>query len=336
MTGRTANWNGPQINVSNKMYVGSVYNLSVWVKLQPTDGSNHVINMSLQTTQSGTTSYPSVSSYPGVTVPADGQWHQISVLGYTMSSGYDPGQAFLYLQTGGSGTDLVSFYVDDFQLTYVPPPQIQTNIPSIYQTLSQYFPVGAAVDMTDLTGPHAQLWAKHFNSMTPGNDLKWSTVEPNKGQYDYANGDALVGLAVCNAAKVRGQNLVWATGAQTPAYAFGDTTNSPTNQATVIANIQEHIQSEVQHFGTKVYAWDVVNEPIDPNQPDCLVHGPFYKVLGKSYIDVAFQAARQYAPPGTKLFLNEYSTADAPRLACLVKVVAGPPVAGHSDRRHRS
>ncbi len=341
VAGRTANWQGPQINVSNKMYVGSTYNLSVWVMLQPTDGSNHVINMSLQTTQNGTTSYPSVSSYPGITVPADGQWHQVSVLGYTMSSGYDPGQAYLYLQTAGSATDTVSFYVDDFQLTYVQPPQIQTNIPSIYQTLAQYFPVGAAVDMTDLTGAHAQLWAKHFNSMTPGNELKWSSVEPNKGQFNYANGDALAGMAVCHAAKVRGQNLVWATGAQTPSYAFGDDTNSATNQATVIANIQEHIQNEVQHFGTKVYAWDVVNEPIDPNQPDCLVHGPFYKVLGESYIDVAFQAARQYAPPGTKLFLNEYSTADANRLACLVKVVQdlrsrGIPIDGIGHEEHNA
>ena len=89
------------------------------------------------------------------------------------------------------------------------------------------------------------------------------------------------------------------------------------------ANIQEHIKTEVQHFGTEVYAWDVVNEPIDPSQPDCLVHGPFYNVLGQSYIDVAFEAARQYAPPGTKLFLNHYSTADPNRLACLVKVVQG-------------
>jgi len=72
-----------------------------------------------------------------------------------------------------------------------------------------------------------------------------------QGQYNYSNGDALVGLAVCNAAKVRGQNLVWASGAQTPSYAFGDGTNSAANQATVIANIQEHIQNEVQHFGTK-------------------------------------------------------------------------------------
>ena len=30
---------------------------------------------------------------------------------------------------------------------------------------------------------------------------------------------------------------------------------------------------------------DSVNEPLDPNQPDTLVRGPFYKVLGKSCIE---------------------------------------------------
>ena len=50
---------------------------------------------------------------------------------------------------------------------------------------------------------------------------------------------------------MRGHNLVWATGAQTPSYAIGDGTNSPANQAVVTANIQEHIQNEVQHFGAR-------------------------------------------------------------------------------------
>src|ERR1035441_6916807 len=111
-------YDGPKIGVANKMYNGSKYNVSVWVMLLPTDGSNHVINMSLQVTLSGTTSYPSVTGYPGVTVPADGNWHQISVTGYNMSSSYDSGAASLYLQTvPSSGNDLVSFYVDDFSLT---------------------------------------------------------------------------------------------------------------------------------------------------------------------------------------------------------------------------
>jgi endo-1,4-beta-xylanase len=323
-TGRIANYDGPQINVSDKMYVGSVYNISVWVMLAPTDGSSHVLNVSLQTTLSGNTSYPSVTPYPGPTIPADGNWHQISVTGYTMANSYDPGQAYLYLQTvPASGNDLVSFYIDDFQLTYVPPPTIQTNIPSIFQTLQPFFRVGAEVDLTDLSGPHLQLLTKHFDSITSGNDMKWSSVEASEGTYTYENADAEVGMAVCNEMHIRGHNLVWATGEQTPAYATGDGTNSAANQAVVTANIQEHIQSEVQHFGTAVYAWDVVNEPIDPTQPDCLEHGPFYQVLGPSYIDIALKAAREYAPPGTLLFINDYSTTDADRLACLVRVIRG-------------
>ena len=129
------------------MYVGSMYNISVWVMLVPTDGSTHIINMSLQTTLSGNTSYPSVTAYPGITVPADGNWHQISVIGYTMSSAYDTGQASLYLQTvPASGNDLVSFYIDDFQLTYVPPPTIQTEYSVDLPDAFAYFPIGAAVD----------------------------------------------------------------------------------------------------------------------------------------------------------------------------------------------
>jgi endo-1,4-beta-xylanase len=277
-----------------------------------------------------------------VTVAADGAWHQVSVTGYNMANAYDPGAATLYFQTvPSSGDDLVSFYIDDFQLTYVPPPTIQTDIPSIYQTLSDDFPVGSAVDMTDISGPHSQLLTKHFNSITSGNDMKWSSVEPTRGSFNYTNADAQAGLAVCNNMRIRGHNLVWATGAQTPSYAAGDGTNSAANQAVVTANIQEHIQNEVQHFGNKVYAWDVVNEPLDPSQPDCLVHGPFYQVLGKSYLDVALQAARQYAPTGTKLFINDYSTADPNRLACLVQVVGdlrsrGVPVDGVGHEMHNA
>jgi endo-1,4-beta-xylanase len=84
-----------------------------------------------------------------------------------------------------------------------------------------------------------------------------------------------------------------------------------------------------------------VNEPLDPNQPDCLVHGLFYNVLGKSYIDVALEAARQYAPAGTKLFINDYSTSDPARLACLVTVVQdlrdrGIPLDGIGHETHNA
>ncbi len=285
---------------------------------------------------------PSITAYPGVTVAADGKWHQISVTGYTMASAYSPGCGVLYLQTvPASGNDLVSFYHRRLPAQLRACRRRSRRIsPRSTGASRGFFPVGAEVDTTDLSGPHAQLLTKHFDSMTPGNDLKWSVIEPSLGSYNYTNGDAEVGQAVCANMRVRGQNLVWSTAAQTPAYATGDGTNSAANQALVTSNIQEHIQSEVQHFGSKVYAWDVVNEPIDPTQPDCLVHGPFYTVLGASYIDIAFKAAKQYAPPGTKLFINDYSTTDPAKLACLVKVVRelrdrGVPVNAIGHEMHK-
>jgi endo-1,4-beta-xylanase len=257
---------------------------------------------------------------------------------------FEDGTAEGWVSFFGASTPVASnaeFYIDDFQLTYVSPPVIQTNIPSIYQTLSSYFPVGAAVDPSDLSGPHQQLLPLHFDSITSGNEMKWSSVENSKGSFNFGPADAEVEVAICHNMRIRGHNLVWATGAQTPPYAAGDGTSSPANQAAVTANIEEHIQNEVQHFGNKVYAWDVVNEPLDPNQPDCLVHGRFYNVLGKSYLDVAFKAARQYAPPGTKLFINDYSTADPNRLACLLKVVSdlrsrGIPIDGVGHEMHNA
>jgi endo-1,4-beta-xylanase len=145
---------------------------------------------------------------------------------------------------------------------------------------------------------------------------------------------------------IRGHNLVWATGAQTPAWVFremdGVTALSAANPADVsllTQRIQNHIMAEVQHFGSAVYVWDVINEPLDPNQPDCLAHGPFYQVLGASYLEIALRAARLYAPPGTQLFINDYSTTDPKRLACLISVVArlrhrGVPLDGVGHEMH--
>ena len=319
---RTADYDGPQINVSDKMYNGSTYSISVWVKLAPTATQADTIRVSLQTTLAGATTYHTVVNNTSVPL---GTWVYLSIPTYSMAFAYDPGQAYLYVESN-SGTQ--SFYIDDFQLTYVPPLQIQTNIASIYQTLADYFPVGAAVDPTDLSGPHAQLLTKHFDSLVSGNDMKWSSTEPEEGQFNFTTADQEVSLAEANHMRIRGHNLVWATGAQVPSWVFleedGVTPLSASNAAdvTLLAQrIQNHIMTEVQHFGSAVYVWDVVNEPLDPSQSDCLNHGPFYQVLGPKYLEIAFEAAHQYAPPGTELFINDYSTTDANRLACLISVV---------------
>ena len=340
ITSRTAAYDGPQISVNNKMYVGSTYSVSVWVKLAPDATQADTLRVSLQTTLAGATSYHTVVGNTPVPL---GTWVQLSIPNYSMANAYDPNQAYLYVESN-SGTQ--GFYIDDFQLTYVPPLQIQTDIPSIYQTLADYFPVGAEIDLSDISGPHSQLLIKHFDSIVSGNDMKWSSVEATEGQYTYGTADQEVSFAQKNNMKIRGHNLVWANGSQTPAWVFlesdGVTPLSAANAADVsllTQRIQNHVMNEVQHFGSAIYVWDVVNEPLDPSQSDCLSHGPFYNVLGAKYIDIALQAARQYTPAGTQLFINDYSTTDQDRLQCLIKVIwnlrsRGIPLDGVGHEMH--
>jgi endo-1,4-beta-xylanase len=323
VTNRVAAYDGPQINVSNKMYNGSQYSINLWVKLAPAATQSDTLRVSLQTTLGGTTTFHTVVNNTPVPI---GSWVQLSIPQYSMAFAYDPGQAFLYVETN-SGTQ--DFYIDDFQLTFIPPVQIQTDIPSIYQTLAAYFPVGAAVDSTDLSGPHAQLLTKHFNSIVSGNDMKWDSTESQEGNFNFSTADAEVAFAQAHGMLIRGHNLVWATGAQTPAWVFreadGVTPLSASNPADVTLltqRMQNHIKAEVQHFGSAIYVWDVINEPLDPGQSDCLAHGPFYQVLGASYLEIALRAARLYAPVGTQLFINDYSTTDPKRLVCLASLVA--------------
>ncbi len=132
--------------------------------------------------------------------------------------------------------------------------------------------MGAEIDSTDLSGPNEQLLVKHFDSIVSGNDMKWQETEPTEGQFTYTTADQEVALAQANKMRVRGHNLVWSTGAQVPSWVFleadGTTPLSaiePADVQLLTARIQNHIKNLVQHFGTAVYVWDVVNEPLDPS-----------------------------------------------------------------------
>src|SRR5262249_5262174 len=144
--------------------------------------ADDTIRVSLQTTLAGTTTFHTVVNNTAV---ARGSWVLLIARVYTMAFAYDPGKAFLYVESN-SGTQ--DFYIDDFQLTFLPPITIQTDIPSIAQTFADFFPVGAEVGVADLTGPHAQLLTKHYVSIVSGNDMKWDAMEPQEGKFSFANG----------------------------------------------------------------------------------------------------------------------------------------------------
>lgn len=308
VSGRKHPYDGAKISVANKMYNGSQYRVAVWAMLTPGESPTQ-LRVSLQVNLGSNTNYYTV--VPN-TVVSPGGWTELTAT-YNMASNYD--SAYLYVESNEpSGlASYVSFYIDDFSLVYIPPIQIQNDIPSVYQTLASYFPIGAAILPDDITGSHAQLLVKHFNDITSENDMKWDATEPSEGHFTYTNADAEVAFAKANGMLIRGHNLVWDQ--QIPAWVFEDKSGQPLQpgpdtRALLIERLQNHIKNVVTHFGSAIYAWDVVNEPIDPSQPDGLQHNQWYNLLGPDYIEIALETAREYAPPTTKLFINQYSTTD--------------------------
>src|SRR5882762_7987261 len=75
---------------------------------------------------------------------------------------------------------------------------IQSNIPSIFQTYSEFFSIGAAIWPGDIQGAHSELLRKHFNSVTTENLMKWVPIEPSEGRFNFAPPDVLVAFAKAN------------------------------------------------------------------------------------------------------------------------------------------
>ncbi|WP_164545486.1 endo-1,4-beta-xylanase [Paenibacillus albus] len=314
---------GPLLNVLGKMHRNDQYNLSVWVKMAP-DQDATSLRLSLQ---HGDSMYANVSANTTVT---DSAWVKLSGT-FTMT--HTPTVLNAYVETAADNGGTRSFYIDDFQLSYVGPVDnsslplpVQTDIPSMKDVYADDFTIGAAVTPDQLTGETAELLKKHYNSLVAENAMKWDAIEPTEGQFNFTGGDAIRQFAVDNGMKMRGHTLLWHQ--QTPAWVFknaegGDLTNSPEDQQLLLQRLENHIKGVVQHFGTDIQTYDVVNEVIDPSQPDGFRRSKWYEILGPSYIDKAFEFAHEYAPVGTKLVINDYSTTDTAKRKFLYDLVKG-------------
>ncbi|KAK8230569.1 glycoside hydrolase superfamily [Phyllosticta capitalensis] len=137
-----------------------------------------------------------------------------------------------------------------------------------------------------------------FGQITPGNSMKWDTIEASRGTFSFTKGDAIADLAEANGQKLRCHNLVWHN--QLPSWV----SSGGFDNATLVEILQNHITKEVTHYKGRCYHWDVVNEALDDdgNYRDDV----FYNTIGEAYIPIAFAAAAA-ADPSAKLYYNDYS-----------------------------
>ena len=165
---------------------------------------------------------------------------------------------------------------------------------------------------------YRQTVAAQFSTVTPENEMKWSAIEPERGEFEFGAADDIVEFAREAGQKVRGHTLVWH--AQLPDW-VRELGARELRQA-----MREHIRTVMRHHRDDVGVWDVVNEPISDGGR--LRRSVFMRRLGEGFIEDAFRTARA-ADGDAKLYLNEIGAEGInPKSDRLYEIVRGLKSAG--------
>jgi endo-1,4-beta-xylanase len=158
--------------------------------------------------------------------------------------------------------------------------------------------IGTAVTGSKLTGSYGDIAGGQFGSLTPGNAMKWGSVEPTQGTFNWAEADQIVAFAQAHSQQVRGHTLVWHS--QNPSWL----TNGSWTSAELSQLMNDHLALEVGRYKGRLATWDVVNEAF--NEDGTYRQTLWYNGLGADYIAQALTAARA-ADPAAKLYINDYN-----------------------------
>ena len=164
--------------------------------------------------------------------------------------------------------------------------------------------IGTAIMSRQTEEPReAELIRTQFNVLTPENEMKPISVQPERGRFEFDAGDKLVAFAEANDMEVIGHTLVWHN--QAPRFLFEDEQGNPLPRDEALANMKEHITTVMTHYKGRIKGWDVVNEAI-PDGPGDLRDTPALRAIGDDYILKAFEFAHE-ADPDAELYYNDYN-----------------------------
>ncbi len=227
-------------------------------------------------------------------------------------------------------------------------PSVQQDIPALAESLADYFPIGAAIEPAQTGGLKAELLKKHVNMLVAENVMKPDAIQPSEGVFKWEHADRIVSFAKENGMTLRFHTLVWHS--QVGAWFFKDAEGKPMmdetdpdkrerNKELLLKRLDAHVRAIVERYKDDIRDWDVVNEVIEPGDPDGMRASEWYKISGTDFIATAFRAAREAGGPNIRLYINDYGT-DNPvkrdRLYELVKELLeqGVPIDGVGHQTH--
>ena len=203
-------------------------------------------------------------------------------------------------------------------------------IPSLKEFYKDDFHIGAAVAPHWIFRPDCDgALRKHFSSLTAENVMKPCEVldhaatlasgSETRAAFNFAPAEPIMAYAQKNGMAVRFHTLVWHN--QTPRWFFtegwSDAPDAPlADRETMIRRLENSIADEMDYVNRTwpglVYAWDVVNEAIEPDHeaPNMFrTKSLWYQILGENFVFIAFREARKHQAEGQKLYYNDFNVA---------------------------
>ncbi|MEO1286755.1 MAG: endo-1,4-beta-xylanase [Chloroflexota bacterium] len=232
---------------------------------------------------------------------------------------------FMIIVFSGCSTDVTSTSTP-FSETVIPMRELADPINFYVGTSVRYRPF---VDEPMYT----QMIAEHYNLIMPENMMKLDALYPDPDTFTPERADAILAFAEENDIAVRGGPIIWHNAL--PEWIL----DNNMDRDSMLIFMETYINTVVEHFQGRVYAWDVVNEAISPSGSGLRTDSIWMQTLGEEYIAIAFQLAHE-ADPDALLFYSEGGThferAKAESIYQLVRglVEDGVPLDGISLHLH--
>ncbi len=335
ISGRTALWNGATVDLTKLLSVNESYYIKALVYYE-TGPDTVQIDCKVEKNNSEYLNFASA-------IARKGEWTEITG---TILIPEGTTSAKVYFETAYAGGELIDFYVDAISIVREVATVDRGTIPALKEVYKELYSVGVAATVSELSGDDRKnLIKQQFNSITPGNELKPDSVldrttSLSDSKYDespavnFNRVKPILDYAKENGLLVRGHTLVWHS--QTPRWFFtvgySDDTNAPfVSKELMLKRMENYIRQVLEYTDTNypglIYAWDVVNEAINPSDG---AEGGYrskdsywYQVIGPEFVEKAFEYARKYAKPEVKLFYNDYNTEESSRMVAIYELAKG-------------
>lgn len=208
---------------------------------------------------------------------------------------------------------------------------------SLAEAYEGMFKIGVALNSSQVHGnvPEAvPLINKHFNSATPENLLKWTSTQPQPGQFTFDGPDMFVDFSDQRDMFIVGHTLVWHS--QIPDWTFEDENGVELGRDALLQRMKDHIDTVAGRYKGRVDAWDVLNEAA--TWSDGLRQSKWLEIIGEDYIDKAFEYTHA-ADPDAELYYNDYNLWASGKRQTVVDMVKrlqgnGVPIHGIGMQAH--